>query len=90
MVSVKKLKLSSLDTKTQKKSKSRCIKNTKDNFLQDINDTNPPNAANETLDNSSGSEYVPSGDEIESGNVDVYQYTYCNKLKRYINPPTEG
>ncbi|XP_032674323.1 DNA excision repair protein ERCC-6-like isoform X2 [Odontomachus brunneus] len=65
IVSTKKLKLS--DTKMCNKShKSRCVKNTKDNFQQNINDTDSSNVVNDTLNNSSGSEYVPSDNEVES------------------------
>lgn len=68
-MSTKKLKLS--DTKIHNKShKSRYVKDTKDNFQQNINDTDSSNVVNDTLDNSSGSEYVPSDNEIESGNID--------------------
>lgn len=66
----KKLKLSSAETKThQEFHKYRCVKNTEDGLSQDINDTDTSNVINKTLDNSSGSEYVPSDNEIESGNI---------------------
>lgn len=66
----KKQKLSSTDTETHKRShKSRSVKSTKDNCIQDTSDTDTSNVRNETLNNSSGSEYVPSDNEIESGNT---------------------
>ncbi|XP_011136750.1 DNA excision repair protein ERCC-6 isoform X2 [Harpegnathos saltator] len=67
MVPIKKLKLSTADTKTYKKlHKSRSVKNIKDNCVQNKNGTDPLNIVNETSDNSSGNEYIPSEDEIES------------------------
>lgn len=75
VVPTKKLKLS--DTRTHKRSHtSKYIKNTKDNFQQNISDTDSSSMVNETLDNNSGSEYVPSDNEIESGNIDDIDIKY--------------
>lgn len=71
-VPVKKAKLLSTDTKTNK----RCPKskhennNTKDNTLQSI-DKAGSNVVNEIADNSSESEYIPSDNEVDSGNMNI-------------------
>ncbi|XP_014474094.1 PREDICTED: DNA excision repair protein ERCC-6-like [Dinoponera quadriceps] len=64
----KKPKLPSAEAKIHKRShkSSRYVKNTKDNCLQNVNDTDSSNMIHEILDNSSESEYVPSDNEVGS------------------------
>ncbi|XP_011157094.1 DNA excision repair protein ERCC-6 [Solenopsis invicta] len=65
-VPVKKAKLSSTDLKTNKKCQKSKVENDKDNSLQSTADNADLNVANDISDKSSGSEYVPSDNEIDS------------------------
>lgn len=60
-VPVKKAKLSNIDARTNKKyQKSKSDENNKDNTLQIIEEPACSNRTNETVNNSSESEYIPS------------------------------
>jgi len=67
-VSVKKAKLFVTDARTNKRSQKSKRENSKDDTLQSIDKTDS-NVVNETADNSSESEYIPSDNEIDSGNI---------------------
>lgn len=70
-VPIKKAKLLSTDTKTNKRyAKKSKHENNKDNTLQSI-DKADSNITNDIADNSSESEYIPSADEIDSGNMNI-------------------
>jgi len=63
----KKAKLSI--TRTSEKFQKLTHKNTKNNTLQTIVKASTSSIANNVADNSSGSEYIPSDDEVNSGNI---------------------
>lgn len=73
-VPVKKAKVLSTGTKTNKKCQKSKHENSKDNTLQST-DKAGSNVANETSDNSSESEYIPSDNEVDSGKLifDVFR-----------------
>ncbi|XP_012543202.1 DNA excision repair protein ERCC-6 [Monomorium pharaonis] len=86
-VQVKKAKLLSTDTKTNKSCQNSKHENSRDNALQNT-DKAGVNIPKETADNSSGSEYIPSDDE---GNSDVEDKASSKKRKtsvksEYIRP----
>lgn len=66
----KKAKLLDTDTRTNKKCQKSKHENSKDITVQSIDKTDS-NEINETADNSSESEYIPSDNEVDSGNIDI-------------------
>ncbi|XP_018339154.1 PREDICTED: DNA excision repair protein ERCC-6-like [Trachymyrmex septentrionalis] len=64
-VPIKKTKLLDTDTRTNKKCQKSKHENSKDNTVQSIDKTDS-NEANEIIDNSSESEYIPSDNEVDS------------------------
>lgn len=65
---IKKAKLLGTDASTSKRYQKSKHENSKDNTLQSIDKTDS-NVANETVDNSSESEYIPSDNEVDFGNI---------------------
>lgn len=66
----KKAKLSNIDTKTNKRyQKSKSDENNKDNTLQTIDEATCSNITNETINNSSDSEYIPSDNDSGNSNM---------------------
>ncbi|XP_018364365.1 PREDICTED: DNA excision repair protein ERCC-6-like [Trachymyrmex cornetzi] len=63
-VPIKKTKLLDTDTRTNKKCQKSKHENDKDNTVQSVDKTDS-NEANEIVDNSSGSEYIPSDNEVD-------------------------
>ncbi|XP_011053951.1 PREDICTED: DNA excision repair protein ERCC-6-like [Acromyrmex echinatior] len=63
-VPIKKTKLLDTDTRTDKKCQKSKYENSKDNTVQSIDKTDS-NEANEIVDNSSESEYIPSDNEVD-------------------------
>lgn len=69
-ISAKKVKLSNIDTKTNKKyQKSKADESRKNNTLQIIHEAACSNTTNEIIDNSSESEYIPSDDDSGNNNI---------------------
>lgn len=67
---IKKAKLSNIDAKTNKKyQKSKSEENSKDNTLQTIDEATCSNIINETINNSSDSEYIPSDNDLGNSNI---------------------
>lgn len=70
LVSAKKAKLSTIDTKTNKRyQKSKADENRKNNTPQIIDEAACSNTTNEIIDNSSESEYIPSDDDSGNSNI---------------------
>lgn len=69
-VPAKKAKLSNIDTRMNKKyQKSKSDENNKDNTPQIIDEATCSNITNETIDNSSESEYIPSDNDSGNNNI---------------------
>ncbi|KAG5324579.1 ERCC6 protein, partial [Acromyrmex heyeri] len=77
-IPIKKTKL--LDTRTDKKCQKSKYENSKDNTVQSIDKTDS-NEANEIVDNSSESEYIPSDNEVD---FDMEAKTSSKKRKTSI------
>jgi len=66
--------------------KSKMEEDTKDNnILRAIDEAGSSNVTNEVIerDFSSGSEYVPSDKEVDSGNINLYIYIYIYNAQKY-------
>lgn len=81
-LSIKKTKLLNTDAKTNKRCQKSKHENSKDNILQSTNKADS-NVTNEIADNSSESEYVPSDNELDSGNINI-QYVSINSKEIYL------
>ncbi|KMQ91356.1 dna excision repair protein ercc-6-like protein [Lasius niger] len=83
-VPAKKAKLSNIDTRTNKKyQKSKSDENNKDNTPQIIDEATCSNITNETIDNSSESEYIPSDNDSARDDGDSQIFKQRIETKSY-------
>lgn len=68
-------------TKTSEKSQ-KLTHNTKNSTLQTMVEAGTSSVINKVADNSSGSEYIPSDDEVNSGNI-LMSDVHVDKFKTY-------
>jgi len=79
--------LSNTNTRSSKiYQKSKMDEDTKDNILHTVDEAGSSNTTNEVIerDLSSGSEYIPSDKEVDSGNINICIYIYMYIISKYV------